>query len=86
MRFDDDYSSNNEVATVNGDLNRNDLARINVSRSRDAKLKVQGDTVKLENASSKENEDVHSNQTSVIVVDKGMTNLLDKTQNDEGQR
>ena len=35
MRFDDDFSSRNEVATVNGDVDKNGLKKIGHDRSRD---------------------------------------------------
>ena len=54
MRFDDDFSSNNEVATVNGEAGLN---KIKDAKSRDSKYAMHGETVRLENASSKEKMD-----------------------------
>ena len=50
MRFDDDLSSNQEVATVLGEANLN---KIRDGKSRDSKYRMHGDTVRLaDNASS----------------------------------
>ena len=51
MRFDDDISSNNEINTVLGDIKK-----MKDQKSREVKQSMHGDTVRLENASSKEME------------------------------
>ena len=51
MRFDDEFSSNNEVATVNGEAGLN---KIKDTKSRDSKYAMHGETVRLDNTSSKE--------------------------------
>lgn len=61
MRFDDDLSSNQEVATVHGEAGLN---KIRDEKSRDSKYAMHGETVRLaDNASSFKEMDALSMQS-----------------------